>query len=101
MSWKGHGKTFQFHVYEIYEIPPEDEENVVHVGDLEVLIQIDMEESLSGWLNCTLKVLKADGTEEVWDAAINGMNLEYTTDAVTSDFNRGGEYKVTPYGEAP
>jgi len=103
MSWKGHGKTFTFIVYEVYEIPPEDAENVVYVGDEETLIQCDMGEDVSAWTNCTFKVFKSDGTEAVWGATPNGTKLEYTS-AVSpdpSDFNKAGEYKATPYGEAP
>jgi hypothetical protein len=103
MAWKGHGQTFTFQVYEIYEIPPEDEENVVYVGDKETLIKCNMLEDVSGWSNCTFKVLKADGIEVVWGATPNGMFLEYisATDPDPSDFNKAGEFKCTPYGEAP
>lgn len=99
MGWKGHGKTFVLVVYDIYEVPPENEENVAYVGDVDTLIQCDMGEDLSGWINCSFKVLKADGTEDVWDATTNGTKLEYFN--VDGDFNKEGEYKVTPYGEAP
>lgn len=99
MAWKGHGKTFTFIVYGLYAIPPANEENVAYVDDEDTLIECDMGESLSGWTNCKFKVLKSDGTEAVWDAIPNGTKLEYSN--VAGDFNKEGEYKATPYGEAP
>lgn len=99
MAWKGHGTTFTLLVLNIYEKPPDGEDNVAYVEDEDTIIECDMGISLSGWLNCKYKVLKSDGTEAVWDATPNGTNLEYKS--VAGDFNKAGEFKVTPYGESP
>jgi hypothetical protein len=101
MAWKGYGKTISFKVYDIFEIPPEDATHTPYVGDVGTLIQIDMGEGdLTGWANCKLYVQKSDGTETTWTPEIpDDQYLKYTI--VVDDFNQRGEFKITPYGEAP
>jgi hypothetical protein len=99
MAWKGHGKSFEFIVYSVHEIPPEDEENTPYVGDEGTLVRVDMGENVSGWSNCVFKILKQDDSTANWTATPNGTYLEYTI--VTDDFSVAGKYVCTPYGEAP
>lgn len=97
MAWKGHGKSFEFTVYAVHEIPPEDEENAPYVGDEGTLFRVDMGEDVSSFSNCKFKIVKPDDTTAEWDATPNGVYLEYNI--VADDFSVAGRYTCTPYGE--
>lgn len=101
MAWKGHGKSFEFRVYALHEIPPDDEENTPYVGDEDTLFRVDMGSGdLTGWTGCKFLILKPDDTTAEWTCSTpDDQYLKYTIQ--TDDFSVAGRYICTPYGEAP
>lgn len=76
-----------------------------YVGDVGTIIEIDMGEDLTSWLEAdfAFKVKKADDTTATWSAVTvkpgggaNNNILIYTI--VEGDFSIDGKYFITPYG---
>lgn len=69
-----------------------------YVGDIGIIITIDMGEDISTGLNLILYVLKPNGEEVEWTPTIYNTNyLKYTI--TEDDIDVGGVYYINPYLE--
>jgi len=65
----------------------------VYTGNIGALVILDCKSDLSGATNVKIAVLKPDGSEVEWTAAVyNTYYVKYTIQA--ADFNVAGEYKL-------
>jgi hypothetical protein len=68
----------------------------VIIGDVGTLVEIDMQDNITGATSISFEVLKPDGSEVVWTPiVINGLTfLRYTVQS--GDWDQEGEFKIHP-----
>jgi len=69
----------------------------IYVGDVGVLVKVDVGQDISSSSIHTINVVYPDGTIANWSASINGNFLEYIT--VAGDLDIAGRYKIQAYIE--